>query len=93
MPSPYDNLPDLRGDYETPQDKLKRQLDELAGLLGQNWSWKGGIQYDNGDLRANLSNRGLRMQYPFGGGLLGFDVTDIGTGDPHYQLRFRKTFK
>jgi hypothetical protein len=92
---PYDpsQLPDLRGDYETADQKLKRQLDELAGLLGNNFSWKSGIQYDNGKLRANLSNRGIRASYPLFGGDLDAKVTNIGSGDPYYSLRFIKNFK
>lgn len=92
---PYDpnQFPDLKGDYETADQKLKRQLDALAGLLGQNFTFKNGIQYDNGSLRANLSNKGLMASHPLLGGKLDAGVTGIGSGDPYYSIRFNKRFK
>ncbi len=87
---PYDpsQLPDLRGDYETADQKLKRQLDELAGLLGNNFSWKNGLQYDNGRLKANFNNKGLRASYPISDGLLKGSISDIGYGNPQIDLRY-----
>ena len=93
MPFDPSQLPDLALPPENPQEKLKRQLDELAGLLGDNWSWKGGLQYQKGDFTGRMNNRGVDFKYPALGGLLSGVVSDIGSGDPHYRLKYIKNFK
>lgn len=93
MPFDPSQLPDLAPPPETPEEKLKRQLDELAGLLGDKWSWKGGLRYQNGNFSGGINNRGVQFKYPVMGGLLSGGVSDIGSGDPYYSLRYIKNFK
>ena len=92
MPFDPNELPSLLGDYETPQEKLKRQLDELAGLLGPGFSYKNGLHYQGDKLSARINNKGLSMKYPLMGGTLSGSITDIGQ-DPYYQLKYIKAFK
>ena len=93
MPFDPSQLPDLALPPETTADKLKRQLDELAGLLGPQFSFKGGLQYQNGDFTGRLNNRGVQFKYPALGGLLSGGVSDIGSGDPYYRLKYIKSFE
>lgn len=93
MPFDPSQLPDLALPPEAPADKLKRQLDELAGLLGPQFSFRGGLQYQNGDFTGRLNNRGVQFKYPALGGLLSGGVSDIGSGDPYYRIKYIKNFK
>ena len=91
---PYDPnlLPDLAATQETPEERLKRQLDELAAKLGDGFGWKGGLQYQNGGFTGRVNNKGLDFSYPVSGGLLKGSIRDI-QDDPYYQLRYIKNFK
>lgn len=94
MPFDPKSLPDLVSDYESPQDKFKRKLDEqIAGWLGSDFSWKNGLRYDNGQVNALLNNRGFKSSIPVLGGKLDASVTNIGSGDPYFQLWYTKRFK
>lgn len=93
MPFDPSQLPDLADTPESPEERLKRAMDQLAGLLGPQFSFKGGLQYQNGDFTGRLNNRGVQFKYPLGGGLLSGGVSDIGSGDPYYRLKYIKNFK
>ena len=95
-PAPPGNamaLPDLPSDRTTTADQWARLLDTWAAMLGPGFSFKGGLQYENGDFRARLNNRGLQMRGPLAGGTWSGEVTEIGTGDPRFQFNYMKQFR
>lgn len=92
MPFDPSQLPDIKGDYETPEEKLKRQLNELAGLLGDNFSWNNGLRYQGNRLAATLNNKGLSFTSPLYGGNLRGSVSLPIEGDSRGSLRYDLPF-
>ena len=82
-------LPELPREDESARDKMRRRINALAEMLGEGFSFDGGLRYDNGQFNALLNNRGLRLRGPVAGGRLEGNAS-IVDGDPRLGLEYRR---